>query len=220
MASDEAAVGASAAASHPGADAGVLADGLKAWRRFAWEALSRRIHYGVLVPVAVLSLSVPFLLGVPALAPLFKKSFQEIVGPTLIGLAWATGVAAWLRTRHAFFAWYSVLLLGLFCRELHFDFAGREASVGVLAICTVSALGYALVRFPVLEGHLRQQTVISCLFATFVCYFLSQALDNRWFRWPPKNTHWRSHTEECLESLGHFFMLLSVWGTEFWRRLG
>lgn len=196
-----------------------IRQGLARWVSFSREAFSARINYLVVLPVVLVAVAVPFLLHAPTIGTLFKKPTQEVVGPALIGLAWASGFAVWLRTRHAFFGWYSVLLFGLFCRELHFDLAGYKASVGVLAICTASALAYALLHFDRLEGCLRDRRVISCLFAAFLCYFISQALDNRWFRWPPKNTYWRSHTEECLESLGHLFMLASVWATQFWRRL-
>jgi hypothetical protein len=102
--------------------------------------------------------------------------------------------------------WVVGLVATLFMREVHFTGTSTGVYVGLLILSIV------LVR----HAAPWRQTLVSPGFATplvvaFGCYFMSQTLDQRWWKFLPAEDVWHTVVEETLEVTGHVFILALSW---------
>jgi hypothetical protein len=102
--------------------------------------------------------------------------------------------------------WVAALVATLFMREVHFTGTSTGVYVGLLILFTV------LVRHASdWRPTLVRPGFATPLVAAFGCYFLSQTLDQRWWKFLPAEDVWHTVVEESLEVMGHVFILALSW---------
>jgi len=104
----------------------------------------------------------------------------------------------YLISRHNFFLWGTGLLGLIMCREIHFEGTDPGMYIGLLML-----LGIALLKYDKFKDYLDNPLVINLLLIGFFTYFLSQTLDQRWWKGLPGERIVHVSLEEMLEVLGH-----------------
>jgi len=104
----------------------------------------------------------------------------------------------YLITRHNFFLWGTGLMALIMCREIHFVGTDPGMYLGMLML-----LGIALLKYDKFKDYLSNPLVINLLLIGFFTYFLSQTLDQRWWKGLPEEKIVHVRLEETLEVLGH-----------------
>jgi hypothetical protein len=84
------------------------------------------------------------------------------------------------------------------CREIHFEGSDEAIFIGLVVL-----LGIVLLKYDRFEDYLANPWVINLLVAGFFTYFLSQTVDQRWWRIIPGEDLVHVPLEETLELLGH-----------------
>ncbi|RKY18948.1 MAG: hypothetical protein DRQ55_11990 [Planctomycetota bacterium] len=136
------------------------------------------------------------------------RDTMEVVALWVLGSALLLALINAARHRSGPCLWVAALMFSFFARELHFTGTSNGVVVALLLLITV------LVR----RSGSWQSTLNSRRFATplvtsFLCYFCSQSMDQRWWRIIPNESVWHTPVEETLEVLGHCFSLLLAWLT-------
>ena len=89
----------------------------------------------------------------------------------------------------------------ILCREIHFQGTDFGIYLGLLLL-----LGIALLRYDELKDYLANPFVVNLLAIGFFSYFLSQSIDQRWYRGLPGEAVVHVSLEETMEVLGHCFI--------------
>jgi hypothetical protein len=84
------------------------------------------------------------------------------------------------------------------CREIHFEGTDEAIFIGLAIL-----LGIILIKYDRFKAYLANPWVVNLLVAGFLTYFLSQTVDQRWWRIIPGENLVNVSLEETLELLGH-----------------
>ena len=86
----------------------------------------------------------------------------------------------------------------IICCEIHFEGTDPGIYLGLLLL-----FGIALLKYDTLKDYLDNPLVINLLLIGFFTYFLSQTVDQRWWRINPGEDLVNVSLEESLEMIGH-----------------
>jgi hypothetical protein len=161
-----------------------------------FKIILRSIDYRVVVfPLGLMTLfcllSVAGLYGPP-------KSVLEMLGLVVLSLFGLVLLTNYLKGKTPFRLWSVGLIVVLLCREIHFYGTSNGAVLGLLILMFL-----ALKYFSHFQDHLTRRAVSSLLFAGFLSYFLSNSIDQRWWRGFPGEDIFHVPVEETLEIIGH-----------------
>ena len=126
------------------------------------------------------------------------KEPLEIAAVAVSGILMLVAAVRFILSRQAFFLWSTALFLLILCREIHFDGTDEAIYVGLVILLVVIVYQYD--RF---KPYLANTWVINLLVAGFFTYFLSQTVDQRWWRIIPGEDLVNVSLEETLEMIGH-----------------
>jgi len=148
----------------------------------------------------ILPLLVTVLLWIIMAAGVFRPEKQglEIAAVVVSGLFMLIAAARFIISRHVFFLWSTALFVLILSREIHFEGTDEAIFLG-LAILG----GIVLLKYDRFKDYLANPWVINLLVAGFFTYFLSQTVDQRWWRIFPGEELVNVSLEETLELAGH-----------------
>ncbi len=143
---------------------------------------------------------VTVLLWIIMAADIFRPEKQglEIESIVVCGLFMLIAAARFIISRHVFFLWSTALFVLILGREIHFEGTDEAIFIG-LAILG----GIVLLKYDRFKDYLANPWVINLLVAGFFTYFLSQTVDQRWWRIIPGEDFVNVSLEEFLELAGH-----------------
>lgn len=107
--------------------------------------------------------------------------------------------------RHSFYLWCFGIALTFFARELHFEGTSAAVYLALLLLLFV-----ALRQIEGFRKYLRQPVFLTGLATGFMTYFLSQSIDQRWWRWFPYEQIVHVPVEETTEIFGHIVVGLTL----------
>jgi len=134
-----------------------------------------------------------------------EKPPLEIAAVVVSGLFMVIAAVRFISSRHVFFLWSTALFLLIMCREIHFEGTDEAIFIGLLIL-----LGVVLLKYDRLKDYLANPWVINSLVVGFFIYFLSQTVDQRWWRGLPAEENVFVPLEETLELLGHCVIGVAV----------
>lgn len=148
----------------------------------------------------IVPLLVAALLWIIMAAGVFKpaKPGLEIAAVVVSGLFMLIAAVRFIVSRHVFFLWSTVLFLLIMCREIHFEGTDEAIFIGLVVL-----LGIVLLKYDRFKAYLANPWVVNLLVAGFFTYFLSQTVDQRWWRIIPGEDFVNVSLEEFLELAGH-----------------
>lgn len=126
------------------------------------------------------------------------KPVMEIAAVVITGLFTIALVVRFALTRHLFFLWTIGFMAIALSREIHFT-----GSDEILLIGWPILLGIALWRYDLFKSYLMNPVLINLLAGGFLFYFLSQTIDQRWWKGIPGEDVVFVRLEELIELLGH-----------------
>jgi len=126
------------------------------------------------------------------------KPVMEIAAVVITGLFTLALLVRFALTRHLFILWALGLMAIAMSREIHFT-----GSDEILLIGWPMLMGFALWRYDLFKSYLMNPVLINLLAAGFLFYFLSQTVDQRWWRVFPGEAVVSVRLEELVELLGH-----------------
>jgi hypothetical protein len=91
------------------------------------------------------------------------------------------------------------------CREIHFAGTDQAIFIGLVIL-----LGILLLKYDRFKGYLHNPRVINLFVTGFLIYFLSQTVDQRWWKIIPGEAMVFVPLEETLELLGHCTLAFAV----------
>jgi hypothetical protein len=143
---------------------------------------------------------VTVLLWIIMAADVFRPEKQglEIAAVVVSGLFMLIAATRFIISRHVFFLWSTALFVLILSREIHFEGTDKAIFIG-LAILG----GIVLLKYDRFKDYLANPWVINLLVAGFFTYFLSQTIDQRWWRGFPGEELVFVSLEETLELAGH-----------------
>ncbi len=97
-----------------------------------------------------------------------------------------------------FFFGVRALFVLILCREIHFEGTDEAIFIGLVIL-----LAIILIKYDRFKAYLANPWVVNFLVAGFFTYFLSQTVDQRWWRIIPGEYLVHVPLEETLELLGH-----------------
>ena len=162
-------------------------------------SLIRRVHFvWLLVPLAfMLTLWGLIWAGIVSIG----SEDMEGVAIVLTSLFMITVVVRFAISRHRFFLWGAGLMGVILCREIHFQGTDFGIYLGLVLL-----LGIALLKYDALKDSLANPFVINLFAIGLFTYFLSQSIDQRWWKGLPGEEFVFVPLEETMEVLGHCFM--------------
>jgi len=134
-----------------------------------------------------------------------EKPSLEIAAVVVSGLFMLIAAVRFIISRQVFFLWSTALFLLIMCREIHFEGSDEAIFIGLVIL-----LGIVLLKYDRLKDYLFNPLVINLLVSGFFIYFLSQTVDQRWWRGFPAEEIVFVPLEETLELLGHFMIGFAV----------
>lgn len=148
----------------------------------------------------ILPLLVTVLLWIVMAAGIFRPEKQglEIAAVVVSGLFMLIAAVRFIVSRRVFFLWSTALFLLIMCREIHFEGTDEAIFIGLVLL-----LGIILLKYDRFKTYLANPWVINLLVAGFFTYFLSQTVDQRWWRIIPGEALVNVPLEETLELFGH-----------------
>ena len=162
-------------------------------------SLSRRVHFLLLLVPLALMLTLWGLIWAGIAS--FDIDDMEPLAILLTSLFMVVLVARFAISRHSFFLWGAVLMGVVLCREIHFQGTDAGIYLGLMLL-----MGIALHKYDALKDYLANPLVINLLAMGLFTYFLSQTIDQRWWRGLPGEEVVFPHLEETMEVLGHCFI--------------
>ena len=134
-----------------------------------------------------------------------EKQGLEIAAVVVSGLFMLIATARFIISRHVFFLWSTALFVLILSREIHFEGTDEAIFIG-LAILG----GIVLLKYDRFKDYLANPWVVNLLVAGFFTYFLSQTVDQRWWRIIPGEDLVNVSLEEFLELAGHCMIGFAV----------
>jgi hypothetical protein len=126
------------------------------------------------------------------------KPVMEIAAVVITGLFTLALLVRFALTRHLFILWALGFMAIALSREIHFTGSDEILLVG-WPLLGVVALG----RYDLFKSYLMNPVLINIVAAGFLFYFLSQTVDQRWWRVIPGEAKVSVRLEELIEVLGH-----------------
>ncbi len=174
------------------------------WKNFI--SLIRLIDYRTLLACFVITI-VPWpLIWIGSIQP--TKPVMEIAAVVITALFTIALIVRWALTRHLFLLWAIGFMAIAMIREIHFT-----GSDEILLIGWPILIGVAVWRYDLFKSYLMNPVLINLLAGGFLFYFLSQTIDQRWWKGLPGEEVVFVRLEELIELFGHctvgFAMLFS-----------
>src|SRR5262245_60903617 len=164
---------------------------------------ARRSWWPLLAVPAVVALG---LLARPLGLPgLLDKRPHELIAPPILCLTVGFCARRAMLDNNLFFAWLTGLAAVFLIREVHFSGSDPVTGVGLLLL----AIWAALRRRALLDALLAWRHA-PWLYATVLCYLLSQLVARRAFRGLPGEKGLHVGLEELLETAAHLLFLLTA----------
>lgn len=164
------------------------------WNNFL--TLFRLIDYRTLLACLVLTIVLWPLIWVGFIRP--TKPVLEIASVVITGLITFSLILRFALTRHLFLLWGAGFMAITMCREIHFT-----GSDELLLIGWPILLGVALYRYDLFKSYLMNPVLTNLLAGGILFYFLSQTIDQRWWKGLPGENVVFVPLEELIELLGH-----------------
>ena len=166
----------------------------KFWGNFI--SLVRLIDYRTLLGCVAITVVLWPLIWIGFIRP--TKLVMEIAAVVITGLFTLALLVRFALTRHLFILWaLGFMAIGL-SREIHFTGSDEILLIGWPLLGVV-----ALWRYDWFKSYLMNPVLINILAAGFLFYFLSQTVDQRWWRGLPGESVVFVRLEELIEVLGH-----------------
>ena len=159
-------------------------------------SLVRLVDYRSLLACVVISVVLWPLIWTGFIQP--TKPVMEIAAVVIAGLFTLALLVRFALTRHLFLLWAFGFMAIALSREIHFT-----GSDEILLIGWPILLGVAVWRYDLFKGYLMNPVLINLLAAGFLFYFLSQTVDQRWWKGLPGENVVFVRLEELIELLGH-----------------
>ena len=164
------------------------------WNNFL--TLFRLIDYRTLLACLVLTIVLWPLIWVGFIRP--TKPVLEIASVVITGLFTFSLILRFALTRHLFLLWGAGFMAITMCREIHFT-----GSDELLLIGWPILLGVALYRYDLFKSYLMNPVLTNLLAGGILFYFLSQTIDQRWWKGLPGENVVFVPLEELIELFGH-----------------
>ena len=164
-----------------------------------FRRLMRHFDYRFLVVALVVAVCLWIIMANDIIRP--AKPPLEIAAVVLSAALMLIAAARFIITRHVFFLWSTVLFLLIMCREIHFEGTDEAIFIGLAIL-----FGIILRKYDLFRTYLDNPWVVNLLVAGFFTYFLSQTVDQRWWRAVPGEELAHVPLEESLELLGHLII--------------
>jgi hypothetical protein len=159
-------------------------------------SLIRLVDYRILLACLVITIALWPLIWTGFIQP--TKPVMEIAAVVISGLFTLALLVRFALTRHLFLLWALGFMAIALSREIHFT-----GSDEILLIGWPILLGVAVWRYDLFKGYLMNPVLINLLAAGFLFYFLSQTVDQRWWKGLPGERVVFVRLEELIELLGH-----------------
>jgi hypothetical protein len=166
----------------------------KFWQNFI--SIVRLIDYRTLLGCVAITVILWPLIWIGFIRP--TKPVMEIAAVVITGLFTLALLVRLARTRHLFILWALGIMAIAMSREIHFT-----GSDEILLIGWPLLLGFAVWRYDLFKSYLMNPVLTNLLAAGFLFYFLSQTVDQRWWRIIPGEAVVSVRLEELVELLGH-----------------
>ena len=164
------------------------------WNNFL--TLFRLIDYRTVLACLVLTIVLWPLIWVGFIRP--TKPVLEIASVVITGLITFSLILRFALTRHLFLLWGAGFMAITMCREIHFT-----GSDELLLIGWPILLGVALYRYDLSKSYLMNPVLTNLLAGGIIFYFLSQTIDQRWWKGLPGENVVFVPLEELIELFGH-----------------
>jgi len=161
-----------------------------------FKLLMNRFNYGVLFIPPALTVLLWIIMAFGVFRP--EKQGLEIAAVVVSGSFMLIAALRFIFSRHVFFLWSTALFVLILCREIHFEGTDEAIFIGLAILW-----GIVLLKYDRFKGYLANPWVINLLVAGFFSYFLSQTIDQRWWRIIPGEDFVHVPLEEFLELAGH-----------------
>jgi len=161
-----------------------------------FKLLMNRFNYGVLFIPPALTVLLWIIMAAGVVNP--AKPPLEIAAVVVCGLFMLIAVVRFIVSRHVFFLWSTALFLLILSREIHFEGSDEAIFIGLVIL-----LGIVLLKYDRFKAYLDNPWVVNLLVIGFFTYFLSQTVDQRWWRGFPGEEIVFVSLEETLELAGH-----------------
>jgi hypothetical protein len=176
----------------------------KIWNNFV--TLFHLIDYRTVLTCLVLPIVLWPLIRIGFIRP--TKQVLEIASVAITGLFTFGLIVRFALTRHLFLLWAAGFMAVTMSREIHFT-----GSDELLLIGWPILLGVVLWRYDLFKSYLMNPVLINLLAGGILIYFLSQTIDQRWWKGIPGEDVVFVPLEELMELFGHctvgFAMLFS-----------
>jgi hypothetical protein len=159
-------------------------------------SLIRLVDYRILLACLVITIALWPLIWTGFIQP--TKPVMEIAAVVISGLFTLALLVRFALTRHLFLLWACGFMAIALSREIHFT-----GSDEILLIGWPILLGVAVWRYDLFKGYLMNPVLINLLAAGFLFYFLSQTVDQRWWKGLPGENVVFVRLEELIELFGH-----------------
>jgi hypothetical protein len=159
-------------------------------------SLIRLVDYRILLACLVITIALWPLIWTGFIQP--TKPVMEIAAVVISGLFTLALLVRFALTRHLFLLWALGFMAIALSREIHFT-----GSDEILLIGWPILLGVAVWRYDLFKGYLMNPVLINLLAAGFLFYFLSQTVDQRWWKGLPGENVVFVRLEELIELFGH-----------------
>ena len=159
-------------------------------------SLIRIVDYRILLSCLVITIALWPLIWIGLIRP--TKPVMEIAAVVITGLFTTALIVRFALTRHLFLLWATGFMTITLFREIHFS-----GSDEILLIGWPILLGIVLWRYDLFKSYLRNPVLINLLAGGFLFYFLSQTVDQRWWKGLPGENVVFVRLEELIELLGH-----------------
>lgn len=158
------------------------------------------LHQGINYWSLLIPLAVTALLWILIAAGGYTLGRKELEPAAIVvsSLFMLSAALRYLISRHNFFLWSTGLMGLIMCREIHFEGTDPGIYIGLLLL-----FGIVLLKYDTLKDYLDNPLVINLLLMGFFTYFLSQTIDQRWWKGMPEEKLVHVPLEETLEVLGH-----------------
>lgn len=159
-------------------------------------SLVRLIDYRPLVATVAITAALWPLIWIGFIRP--TKPVMEIAAVVITGLFTLALLVRFALSRHLFLLWASGFMAIALSREIHFS-----GSDEILLIGWPLLLIAAVWRYDLFKSYLKNPVLVNIVAAGFLFYFLSQTVDQRWWRVIPGEAVVSVRLEELVEVLGH-----------------